>query len=555
MVGLFFYLITVIFFFVYSGWNILFLSMEILFLYIFINFIYSERKLILKIISGILCLFFALAYGVQFFSLYRSGGYLSSMAIANAETGFTTNISYHLSFFFFIFFIVFFLSLRKKDFKKDSIKNISVAVFIFVFFISVNPSKADNIKVSDFQTPLNSLINSYFNSLENIKSLTNDEFREVQSKFKKEKIYFNDYEKNEILLKDKNIIVVFTEGLSSRWFKDESDQYVGLMPEVKSLSEKSINFVNYYNHTAATFRGLRGQIKSSHQYMGGWMGEGEGLGAAGAKQYFNPFKGTSLHGILRNHGYKSYFFLSQQNHLNQMLETMDFNEVYGRDKLYEKWGKNNDSEVLSDKELFDFTLKTLETKNEKFIGFLYNFDTHNGLNGSRKFREGKNEVLNRFHTYDEVFGIFLKNFQKSKLHENTVLIFTADHSTFPDKHARNADAKIPEHFVDEIPLMIYYKGVQSLKVDAKYQMSIAFAPTILNFMEIRDHENYFFGCSLYDECQENKFGSQGNFYYQITENKLKGIDASIPGDIEKFGEVAKAIQEYQLINKYHKFSD
>lgn len=529
--------------------------MEILFLSLLLNFIKSESNLIIKLVGGILCLIFGLVYGVQFYSLYRSGGYISSMAIANAETGFTTNISYHLSILFFAFFIAFFFFLRKKQFKKGCLKNISVTLILFVIFISVHPSKADNIKVSDFQTPLRSLISSYFDSVESIKALNNDEFKKIQSRFKEEKIYVNGYENNEIISKDKNIIVVFTEGLSSRWFRDENDQYVGLMPEVKSLSEESINFLNYYNHTAATFRGLRGQIKSSHQYMGGWMGQGEGLGAAGIKQYFNPFKGTSLHGVLRKYGYEPYFFLSQQNHLNEMLETMDFNEVYGRNKLYEKWGGHNRPEVLSDKELFDFTLKTLEGKKEKFIGFLYNFDTHNGLDGSKKFGKGNNEVLNRFHTYDEVLGNFLNNFKKSKLHENTVLIFTADHSTFPDKHARNADAEMLPHFVDEIPLMIYYKGVQSLKVDAKYQTSIAFAPTILNLMQIRDQENYFFGCSLYDECLENKFGSIGDFYYKVDKGGLSAIDASIPGKIEEFGDVAKAIQEYQLINKYHKFSD
>lgn len=555
MVGFFLYLVIIVFFFIYSGWNILFLSMEILLLFLLVNFIYSENKLIPKVIFGIVCLFLGLVYGVQFFSLYRSGGYISSMAIANAETGFTTNISYHLSILFFVFFIAFFFFLIKKGFKKYCFKKISSTLVIFICFISFNPSKSDNIKVSDSQTPLRSLIYSYLDSAENIKSLNNDEFRQIQSKFKKDKIYSNEYEKSDIISKDKNIIVIFTEGLSSRWFKDENNKYINLMPEIKSLSENSINFSNYYNHTAATFRGLRGQIKSSHQYMGGWMGEGEGLGAAGTKQYFNPFKGTSLHGVLREYGYESYFFLSQQNHLNEMLETMDFNEVYGRDRLYKKWGENDRPEVLSDQELFDFTLKTLESKKEKFIGFLYNFDTHNGLNGYKKFGQGNNEVLNRFHTYDEVFGIFLKNFKNSNLHKNTILIFTTDHSTFPDKHARNADAKIPEHFVDEIPLIIYYNGVQGLKVDARYQTSIAFAPTILNLMKIRDQENYFFGCSIYDECQENRFGSQGDFYYKMNGGELAAIDASIPGEIEKLGDTAKSIQEYQLINKYHKFSD
>lgn len=30
--------------------------------------------------------------------------------------------------------------------------------------------------------------------------------------------------------------------------------------------DRSFNFINYYNHTAATYRGLIGQLYSGHQY-------------------------------------------------------------------------------------------------------------------------------------------------------------------------------------------------------------------------------------------------------------------------------------------------
>ena len=278
------------------------------------------------------------------------------------------------------------------------------------------------------------------------------------------------------------------------------------------------------------------------------------LGASGATKYFNPFQGSSLHESLMDYGYEPYFFVSQQNHLNEMLETMNFDEVYGRDKLHALWGAGAIPEVLSDQEFFHFTLNTLERKNHKFISFLYNFETHNGLDGIKKFRDGDNEVLNRFHTYDEVFGGFLENFKKSKLHENTILIFTADHSTFPDKHAKNADNKMLNQFVDEIPLMIYYKGVERLEINANYQTSIAFAPTILNLLKIKNQDNYFFGCSIFDGCQNNYFGSIGDFYYKVDENGLSGINAAILQERENFGPTAKLIYEYQLINKYHKFN-
>ena len=41
---------------------------------------------------------------------------------------------------------------------------------------------------------------------------------------------------------------------------------------------------------------------------------------------------TPIQALKRN-GYKNYFFLSQENKLNEMLETMQFDKVYGRDAL------------------------------------------------------------------------------------------------------------------------------------------------------------------------------------------------------------------------------
>ena len=75
-----------------------------------------------------------------------------------------------------------------------------------------------------------------------------------------------------------SVILILTEGLSAEVLDVYNDLGRSLTPNIDSLYSKSLVFENYYNHTAATFRAVRGQLYSSHQSQGGYYGEGNGLG-------------------------------------------------------------------------------------------------------------------------------------------------------------------------------------------------------------------------------------------------------------------------------------
>ena len=62
-----------------------------------------------------------------------------------------------------------------------------------------------------------------------------------------------------------NVVLIFAEGLSMNVIEDPRE----IMPNVAYYMENGLSFQNYYDHTAATFRGLIGQLYSSHQYNNG----------------------------------------------------------------------------------------------------------------------------------------------------------------------------------------------------------------------------------------------------------------------------------------------
>ena len=104
------------------------------------------------------------------------------------------------------------------------------------------------------------------------------------------------------MTKKKNVILIFAEGMSSEVISEK------LTPHTFELRDRSVSFENYYNHTAATFRGIRGQLISGFQLLGGSYG-GQGIAEINKKAVDEHFKGRteSLPLILRKNGYQTVF--------------------------------------------------------------------------------------------------------------------------------------------------------------------------------------------------------------------------------------------------------
>ncbi|MDD0274464.1 LTA synthase family protein, partial [Shigella flexneri] len=75
------------------------------------------------------------------------------------------------------------------------------------------------------------------------------EISDIKSKYTKEIVTNDSYSHEIINGNGKNILVIFIEGMSSLVISKE------LTPNLYEFRKKSISFNNYYNHTAATFRG------------------------------------------------------------------------------------------------------------------------------------------------------------------------------------------------------------------------------------------------------------------------------------------------------------
>ena len=100
----------------------------------------------------------------------------------------------------------------------------------------------------------------------------------------KNNIYNGDYVIDRRIEKP-NIIIIFTEGFSARTSSIYNEKFDKLTPNLEDFSKNKSSMLidNYYSHTAATYRGLHGQLCSIYPTYGGvdgWHDNLKNLGLA-----------------------------------------------------------------------------------------------------------------------------------------------------------------------------------------------------------------------------------------------------------------------------------
>lgn len=328
----------------------------------------------------------------------------------------------------------------------------------------------------------------------------------------------NDYiQKPKDLPENPNVILIFAEGMSQNIIDDPRN----IMPNVAALQEGSIHFINYYNHTFATYMGLSGQLYSGYQ-----------------RENYDPNYLVSIQDIFGRYGYQTSFLNTEPR--NQ--EFSDYLAGFGFDRLITDENRvDGMADSLSDKAAYELLLETALEQNEEGTPFflaMYSFGTHATLDGVYgKFEDDSNALLNRFYDLDVQIGTFLERFGKSPLAENTVIILTTDHATYQDADYVTAfpDYHRDTPSLDNIPLMIYYKGVTPKSYDANGRNSLDMVPTVLDFLDM-SAPNGFLGDSLFTPDStspyDTYFESMGT-YYCTAGGEIRLLSAQQLQDFEK----------------------
>ena len=284
-----------------------------------------------------------------------------------------------------------------------------------------------------------------------------------------------------ILPENPNIIMIFSEGCSQCIIDDERN----IMPNMRSFMERSISFSNYYNHTAATYRGLIGTLFSGYQLMN-----------------LDPNYLVSIEDILRNRGYTSTFINVEPKNATfaRYLQDMRFDEVISPETESGKEGLIYDDQAYS---YLAEQAERLKGAGKPFFLGIYTIGTHISFKSPGEvFGDGSSDLLNRFYYMDLQFGKFLDWFDQSDLADNTLLVFTTDHCTYSNEEYTDVfDTENRLPFVDTIPFAFYHRDIVPLQINADGRNSLDCIPTICDYLDITDG-NCFLGTTMFADMGE-----------------------------------------------------
>ena len=309
--------------------------------------------------------------------------------------------------------------------------------------------------------------------------------------------------------KTPNVIIFFSEGLSARSIGVYRSIYPDLTPHIDEFARTGMVVHRYYNHTAATYRGLHGQLASIFPFYGGHGGWHSDDPQASGRSYL------SLADLFTDAGYETIFLDSHhRNHPSQvdkMMTELGFTTVITGDQLADTF-LNGDppkgDRAYSDHQYLQGVTGYLKRRvgrgeTQPFFLSLYNFGTHAFLKSSEGrvvYGRGRNHTLNSIHNLDHAFGLFWEYLKDSPLADNTILVFTADHCHFHErsfvKSFKSGDYQ--QLFIDRIPLIIH-DPLRRLppSYDAENSSSIDFTPTIAHYLGLKNGPNPFMGNSIF----------------------------------------------------------
>jgi len=342
-----------------------------------------------------------------------------------------------------------------------------------------------------------------------------------------------------------NVIVIFAEGFSARFMASYGGAYTDLTPNLNQVAEKMMQVNNYYNHTAATYAGLKGQLSSVYTHISrrgvdGWEEKGKNNTPKLSRLSYQ-----SVANVLNQHGYDTVFFSphSDQISFNTFIKSIKFRSLYSYENMEELTGRIPDGRIggkdcIEDEDVFDGLVGFLERRLEEqstdpFFVATYNIGTHafrNVSKGQATYGDASNKVLNRMHHFDRVMGKFFDYFFQSPYAENTLLIFTADHATFPEPAHVQAFEDAGRHFIDEVPLLIYSPVLELPdEYDANFRNSLDFAPTLMNLLGISGFSHAWLGHSIFDKRYDQGFSIAAirNEFFRIDK---RGVEPLPPND-------------------------
>ena len=362
-----------------------------------------------------------------------------------------------------------------------------------------------------------------------------------------------------------NVIVIFTEGTSARVLTPYNDKYRNSTPNINNMAQHPYSMIvdNYFNHTAATFRGTIGQLSSSYNYAGGY---GKNSWTED-KDKLKDLRSSTLPKLLAESMDYNTFFLSPHSITDpyyNLLQKIEFSKIYCKEDI-EACSSINPTYFngqITDKDMYSFLREVITNDTDTgkpFFIAMYTFNTHAGIEApsdENVINDNDNLVLKQLKYTDYSFGRFWDWFINSEYSQNTIVILTADHAHYNDSDYLklvSEDSDYTRCFIDRIPLIIYDPvHVLPKRYDAEDNTSIDLTPTICQLVGAENQKNSFLGTSIFEKHpgdNQATIAAIGDSFFCIYDHQAHTEEKIDHKYLESFNKQRQDINTYYMYEK------
>lgn len=300
-----------------------------------------------------------------------------------------------------------------------------------------------------------------------------------------------------------NVVIIIVESLSLEYmglnsFGTNAKPAKSYTPFLDQLAQKSLFFSNGFANGRRSIEGVAAVLGGVPALMNEPF--------ISSQYQTNTFYG--LGALLKPAGYETLFFHGGMNgtmFFDQFSKSAGFDEYIGmneypnRDRDFDgTWG-------IWDEEFLQFMAEKLSSIQKPFAAGVFTLSSHHPFvvpqKYDRKFENGPVSILKSISYTDYSIEQFFKTAEKQPWYKNTLFIITADHTSLNYR---------PE-FNDEIgryrvPIILYHpcecllknqphEVLQKLTEQPTQQIDVI--PTVLDFLEIKQHAQNYLGQSMF----------------------------------------------------------
>ncbi len=316
------------------------------------------------------------------------------------------------------------------------------------------------------------------------------------------------------MFKSKNVVIIILESFA----KEHVGFYnngKGFTPFLDSLMQHSYVFTNSYASGTRSIEALPSILAGIPPLMN----------TPYIISNYSSNKIDALPSILKKQGYNTSFYHGGSNGtmgFSGFAATAGIDHYFGKDEYPLTKADEDEDWGIFDEPYLNYFAKQLNAKKEPFFSAIFTLSSHHPYQLPPKY-EGKFPLgtlpIHKTIGYtDFALKEFFEGAKKSTWYNNTIFVFTADHSSqsFAPFYSTIMGATA-------IPIFIYDPTQKFSGIDSNYFQQVDITPTVLDLLGINT-SFVSFGESVFSKNTKHIIGYASNNYYYAEGNELLLFD-------------------------------